>query len=64
MKIGYLGPKGTFSYEACKMAYDNNFEKFPYKTIKETIIALIENKVDEVIVPIENSIQGRSYRNY
>ena len=58
MKIGYLGPKGTFSYEACNMAYDDSFEKFPYKTIKETIIALIENKVDEVIVPIENSLQG------
>lgn len=58
MKVGYLGPKGTFSYEACKNAYNQETEKIPYKTIKETILALKENKVDEVIVPIENSLQG------
>lgn len=58
MKIGYLGPKGTFSYEACTNAYNENYEKMPYKTIKETILALENNEVDEVIVPIENSLQG------
>ena len=27
MKVGYLGPKGTFSYEICKKSYDDNIEK-------------------------------------
>ena len=27
MKVGYLGPKGTFSYEACKNSYEENIEK-------------------------------------
>lgn len=58
MKVGYLGPKGTFSYEACNNSYNEKIEKIPYKTIKETIIALTKNEVDEVIVPIENSLQG------
>ena len=58
MKVGYLGPKGTFSYEICKKSYDSNIEKIPYKTIKETILALDNNEVDEVIVPVENSLQG------
>ena len=58
MKVGYLGPKGTFSYEICKNVYNNNIEKIPYKTIKETILALDNNEVDEVIVPVENSLQG------
>lgn len=58
MKVGYLGPKGTFSYEACKNSYNKEVEKIPYKTIKETILALVANQVDEVIVPIENSLQG------
>lgn len=58
MKVGYLGPKGTFSYEACKNAYSENIVKIPFKTIRETILALKENEIDEAIVPIENSLQG------
>lgn len=58
MKVGYLGPKGTFSYEICKFSYDNSIEKIPYKTITETILALQNDEVKEVIVPIENSLQG------
>ena len=57
MKVGYLGPIGTFSYEACNKVYKKE-EKIPFKTITETIDALYKNKVDEVIVPIENSLQG------
>lgn len=58
MKIGYLGPKGTFSYEACNQYCTRNQEKIEYKTIPETIIALNNNEIDECIVPIENSLQG------
>ncbi len=58
MKVGYLGPKGTFSYEICKNTYNENVEKIPYKTIKETIVALDNNEVEEAIVPVENSLQG------
>lgn len=58
MKVGYLGPKGTFSYEACKNYCSENQEKIEYRTITETILALENNEVDEVIVPIENSLQG------
>lgn len=58
MKVGYLGPKGTFSYEACFEYCKENSEKIEYKTIPETIIALNNNEIDECIVPIENSLQG------
>lgn len=57
MKVGYLGPKGTFSYEICNKVYQNE-EKIPFKTIKETILELNNNKIDVAIVPIENSLQG------
>ena len=57
MKIGFLGPKGTFSYEACKQ-YDETKEPIECRTIKETIIALKSDEISEVIVPIENSLQG------
>lgn len=58
MKVGYLGPKGTFSYEACNEYCLENQEKIEYSTIAETIIALNKNEIDECIVPIENSLQG------
>lgn len=57
MKVGYLGPKGTFSYEICNKVYPNE-EKIPFKTIKETILELKNNNIEEAIVPIENSLQG------
>lgn len=57
MKVGYLGPKGTFSYEVCNKIYPSE-EIIPFKTIKETILELVKNKIDEAIVPIENSLQG------
>ena len=57
MKLGYLGPKGTFSYEASKK-YSNNDELIEYRTIIENIKALQAGEIDKAIVPIENSIQG------
>lgn len=57
MKIGYLGPIGTFSYEACRK-YKEDAELVQYRTISDTIDGLENKEIDEVIVPIENSIQG------
>ncbi len=58
MKVGYLGPKGTFSSEACNNYCKGNEEKIEYKTIVDTILALENDKIDVAIVPIENSLQG------
>lgn len=57
MKLGYLGPKGTFSYEAA-IKYNSDMEYVEYKTLYETVNAIVNNEVDEIIVPIENSLQG------
>lgn len=58
MKVGYLGPKGTFSYEICNNVYSNKYEKIPFWTILDLIKALENCIIDEAIVPIENSLQG------
>ena len=58
MKIGFLGPKGTFSFEASKQVSKDMEELVEYKTIKDCIIALQNNDVNRVVVPIENSLQG------
>lgn len=59
MKVGYLGPKGTFSYEAsCNYYKEEHTEKIPFYTIRETMIALNKKEIQQCIVPIENSLQG------
>lgn len=58
MKVGYLGPQGTFSYEACSNYCKNNEQKIEYKSIVETILALVNNEINEAVIPIENSLQG------
>lgn len=58
MKISYLGPKGTFSYEACCKYSNNNYELVEESTITDCITSLENDLVDLAIVPIENSLQG------
>jgi len=60
MNIGYLGPIGTYCYEACKSYVQNkpNAQIYDFKSISETLMAVITNTIDEAVVPIENSTQG------
>lgn len=57
MKVGYLGPKGTFSYEVV-IKQNPNAQLIEFSTISKCIKALEEDKIDTAIVPIENSLQG------
>lgn len=59
IKIGYLGPKGTFSFEAMKKyTGDGSYDAQDFQSIPEIILAVQDGKLDEAIVPIENSIEG------
>lgn len=56
-KIGYLGPKGTFT----KMAVDalfNGGQKESFETIPECIDAVEADEIQIGVVPLENSIEG------
>ena len=55
--IGYLGPEGTYSSYASKL-YDKDNLKIPYNTINEVLNSLKNSKTNQVIVPLENSING------
>ncbi|MBU0580323.1 MAG: prephenate dehydratase [Candidatus Margulisbacteria bacterium] len=58
-KIGYLGPKGTYSEEAALLYLQTTEgELVPLETIFDVIMAVDAKKVEEGIVPIENSIEG------
>lgn len=59
LRIGYLGPKGTFSHEALKKYTGKTpHTAIDFQSIPEILLAVQEGSVDEAIVPIENSIEG------
>lgn len=57
MKVGFLGPKATFTELAVKKVFPG-FELMPYRTIPESMDALVEKEVHLAVVPIENALEG------
>jgi prephenate dehydratase len=58
MRVGYLGPAGTYSEEALRASAPEGVEEVPYPTIYDTVIAVQEGDVDRGVVPIENALEG------
>ncbi|WP_423407532.1 prephenate dehydratase [Heyndrickxia sp. MSNUG] len=57
MKIGYLGPKATFTDFAARQLF-SDAERTPYVSIPECMDAAAAGEIDAAIVPLENSIEG------
>ena len=58
-RVGYLGPKGTFTQQALLSQTDfSESEHFPFRTVSDVLDAVQSGEVDVGIVPIENSIEG------
>ncbi len=59
-KIGFLGPRGTFSHEALEKYAQNigPYEAVDFSSISELIDAVNDNRIDEAVAPMENSIEG------
>jgi prephenate dehydratase len=60
MRVGYLGPEGTFTQEALIHATtgSDEIEPVPLPTVYETVMAVHAGEVDRALVPIENSLEG------
>jgi prephenate dehydratase len=59
MRLGYLGPPGTFSEEAARRATANReAELVPFGSIHEAVLAVDRGTVDRALVPVENSLEG------
>lgn len=61
MKVGFLGPEGTFSEEASLLyakKLEGKAQLYPYGTFHDLLLAADRGKVREAILPIENSIDG------
>ncbi|MDL4841653.1 prephenate dehydratase [Aquibacillus rhizosphaerae] len=56
-KIGYLGPKGTFTKIAVDAIF-NGDEKKGYTTIPECMDAVEQEEIKYAVLPLENAIEG------
>lgn len=61
MKVGYLGPEGTFSEIAGKVyakKLKGKVRMLPFSTFHDVLNAVLKHEIDEAVVPLENSIEG------
>ena len=59
MRLGYLGPDGTFSEEAVRTAPDAaQATLVALPTVHDTVMAVHDGDVERAVVPIENALEG------
>jgi prephenate dehydratase len=58
MRVGFLGPAGTFSHEALLSAHRHDAEPVAQHTLHDAVLAVQEREVDLALVPFENAIEG------
>jgi prephenate dehydratase len=59
VRVGYLGPEGTFTHEALIDAtVGARLSPVPLPTIYDTVMAVHSGLVERALVPIENSLEG------
>lgn len=60
-KVGFLGPRGTFSQEAVRKYLEHLTVKcitHDYTTIRDILFAVEMGEINEALVPVENSLEG------
>ncbi len=58
LKIAYLGPKATFSYQAALKQFGSKADFIPLKRLSDVIEEVEKQRADYAVVPIENSNEG------
>jgi chorismate mutase/prephenate dehydratase len=58
LRIGFLGPEGTFSHEAAIRKFGSSVEYLPLTEIPSVFEEVMRGHIDYGLVPIENSIGG------
>jgi prephenate dehydratase len=59
IKVGYLGPAGTFTHDAALIfVKESKYELVEFSSIQELILAVAGGEVDKAVVPMENSMEA------
>lgn len=58
LKVGYLGPEGTFSQQALHKHFGHSAQSLPLASIEEVFQEIESGHADFGVVPVENSGQG------
>ena len=58
MRIGYLGPEGTWSHQAALSRFGDSVELVPYASFSHIFSAVERNEVNYGVIPLENSTHG------
>lgn len=58
LKIGYLGPEGTFSQQAVHKHFGHSAKGLPMASVEEVFDEVAAGHADFGVVPVENSGQG------
>jgi prephenate dehydratase len=59
VRVGYLGPRGTFSEEALLAALRTDaIERVALETVYDVVMAVRDGAVEWALAPIENSLEG------
>src|SRR6185369_9280722 len=58
LRIGFLGPEGTFSHGAAAAKFGSSVEYVPLSQIPAVFEEVVRGHVDYGLVPVENSIGG------
>lgn len=56
--VAYLGPKGTFTYQAASQEFQDDVEYFPVTNLADILAAVISGTADLGVLPFENSSNG------
>ena len=61
LRVGYLGPEGTFSEQAVHKHFGHSVKALPLASIEEVFDQVAAGDADFGVVPVENSGQGTLY---
>ena len=56
--VSYLGPRGTYTQEACERFFGEGPELVPFETVPDAVTALAEGDSNYAVIPVENTIGG------
>ena len=63
-RAGFQGALGAFSQEAVRQLLGQRVEVVPYTRFEDVFRALARGKIDDAVIPIENTLAGSVHENY